>query len=467
MSLYIHEREAWPAFRWDTDQLAERLAAVSRHQGLLIGRMRGLGFALREEAVLANLTEEVLKSSEIEGEALDRDQVRSSLARRMGLEIGGLTPADRNVEGIVEMMLDATQKYDAPLTAERLFAWHAALFPTGRSGLRKITVGDWRTADSGPMQVVSGPISHERVHFEAPAADRLAAEMAAFLEAFNAPPAIDPVLQAAIAHLWFVTIHPFEDGNGRIARAIADMALARSEESPQRFYSMSAQIRVEREAYYDILEATQKGDLDITAWLLWFLDCLDRAFSGADAILANVHRKARFWDAIAQEPLSPRQTLMLNKLLDGFEGKLTSSKWGILTKTSPDTALRDIEDLTRRGILVKDHGGGRSTSYSLPTPSAFALGAVARYVRQHAEIAVTEGSRLLDPEEKARRTDAIRSIADQIEALAEDAQERLVSYREFEALLDALKAKGSYATNALVSAVAEALHTAARAARQT
>jgi len=465
MSLYIHEQEAWPAFRWDTDQLAERLAAVSRHQGLLIGRMRGLGFALREEAVLASLTEEVLTSSEIEGETLDRDQVRSSLARRMGLDIGGLTPADRHVEGIVEMMLDATQKYDEPLTAERLFGWHAALFPTGRSGLRKITVGAWRTPESGPMQVVSGPQNRERVHFEAPAAERLDAEMAALLAGFNARPAIDPVLQAAIAHLWFVTIHPFEDGNGRIARAIADMALARSEESPQRFYSMSAQIRVEREAYYAVLEATQKGALDITGWLLWFLDCLDRAFSGADAILATVHRKARFWDAVAREPLSPRQTLMLNKLLDGFEGKLTSSKWGLLTKTSPDTALRDIEDLVRRGILMKDRGGGRSTSYSLPTPSAYALGAVARYVRQHAEIAVTDGSQLLEPDETARRTAAIRAIAGQIEALSEEAQERPVSYREFEALLDALKAHGSYATNALVSAVAEALHAAARAAR--
>jgi Fic family protein len=466
MSLYIHELEFWPAFRWNTDRLAERLAAVGRHQGLLLGRMRGLGFALREEAVLANLTEEVIMSSEIEGETLDRDQVRSSIARCLGMDIAGLTPADRNVEGIVEMMLDATQKYDEPLTEERLFAWHAALFPTGRSGMRKITVGDWRSAEHGPMQVVSGPANRERVHFEAPAADRLKGEMAAFLRGFNAKPSIDPVLKAAIAHLWFVTIHPFEDGNGRIARAIADMALARSDESPQRFYSMSAQIRAEREAYYRILEVTQKGDLDITEWLLWFLDCLDRAFSGAEEILANVNRKATFWEAIAKEPISPRQALVLNKLLEGFEGKLTSSKWAVLTKTSSDTALRDIEDLTKRGILMKDRGGGRSTSYSLPKPAAFAIGAVARYVRQHAEFAVMEGARLLDPEEKARRTEAIKSIAGKIGALAEQAQERPVGYREFEKLTEALRAHGLYATNALISSVAEAIHAESREARR-
>jgi Fic family protein len=370
MSAYIYELKEWPEFKWSVERIAERLAAVSRHQGLLVGRMRGLGFQLREEAVLANLTEEVLKSSEIEGENLDRDQVQSSIARRLGMDIGALAPADRNVEGIVEMMLDATQKYANPLTQERLCAWHAALFPTARSGMKRITVGAWRTAENGPMQVVSGPFGKEHVHYEAPEADELSAEMSAFLKAFNARPSIDPVLKAAIAHLWFVTIHPFEDGNGRIARAIADMALARSEDSPQRFYSMSAQIRLEREAYYKILEATQKGDLDITDWLLWFLDCLDRAFSGAEAILANVMRKAEFWNAIAQEPISARQTLILNKMLEGFDGKLTSSKWATLTKTSPDTALRDIEDLTRRGILVKDRGGGRSTSYSLSVPAA-------------------------------------------------------------------------------------------------
>jgi Fic family protein len=459
MSRYIYELENWPNFRWSAERIGKRLASVSRHQGLLIGEMRGLGFELREEAVLANLTEDVLKSSEIEGEALDRDQVRPSIARRLGMDIGALAPVDRNVEGVVEMMLDATQKYSEPLSEERLFGWHAALFPTGRSGMKRVTVGAWRTAEDGPMQVVSGPIGRERIHFEAPEAAKLPEEMAGFLRAFNAEESIDPVLKAAVAHLWFVTIHPFEDGNGRIARAIADMALARSEESPQRFYSMSAQIRAEREAYYQILEATQKGDLDITNWLLWFLDCLDRAFRGAEAILANVIRKAKFWDSIAKEPISARQTLVLNKLLEGFEGNLTSSKWAILTKTSPDTALRDIEDLTRRGILMKDRGGGRSTSYSLPTPASYALSSVARYARAHADVTARVGARLLDEEEKAPRKEAINSIAAQIDGLAEDAQERDVDYPEFEKLLRSLLDNGFHPTNQLVSSAAEALHT--------
>jgi Fic family protein len=327
--------------------------------------MEALGFDLRAEAVLQTLTEDVLKSSEIEGEILDKEQVRSSIARRLGMDIGALAPVDRDVEGVVEMMLDATQNYQAPLTDERLFAWHAALFPTGRSGMTKIIVGAWRDEASGPMQVVSGPIGREKVHYEAPAAALLDGEMAAFVEWFNSAAPLDPVLKAAIAHLWFVTIHPFEDGNGRIARAIADMMLARSEGSPQRFYSMSAQIRLERKDYYAILERTQKADLDITAWLQWFLACLDRAFDGAEEILANVLRKARFWEAIAGLPLNERQRKVVNRLLDGFEGKLTSSKWAALAKTSPDTALRDINDLVARGVLVKDEGGGRSTSYSL------------------------------------------------------------------------------------------------------
>jgi Fic family protein len=365
MPQYIYELTDWPQFRWSPERLAEQLAAVSRHQGRLIGRMESLGFQLRVEAVLESLTVEVVKSSEIEGEVLNKHQVRSSLARRLGLDIGALAPVDRNVEGVVDMMLDATQRYDQPLTEERLFGWHAALFPTGRSGMVKITVGGWRTDASGPMQVVSGPVGLERIHYEAPAASRLQADMHAFLEWFNAGPSLDPVLKAAVAHLWFVTIHPFEDGNGRIARAIADMALARSEESPQRFYSMSAQIRTERKGYYDILEATQRSNLDITAWLQWFLACLNRAFDGADETLTSVLGKARFWDTYAQEKLNDRQRKMLNRVLDGFEGKLTNSKWAALTKTSNDTALRDIEDLVMRGILVKDPGGGRSTSYSL------------------------------------------------------------------------------------------------------
>lgn len=365
MPEYIHELKDWPKFHWSHERVAEQLASVSRRQGRLIGRMEALGFQLRAEAVLESLTKEVIKSSEIEGEVLDKEQVRSSIARRLGLDIGALAPVDRNVEGVVEMMLDATQSYNQPLTEERLFGWRAALFPTGRSGMTKITVGGWRTDKSSPMQVVSGPIGRERVHYEAPVAGRLKSEMRAFLKWFNAGAAIDPVLKAAVAHLWFVTVHPFEDGNGRIARAIADMALARSEESPRRFYSMSAQIRAERKGYYDILEATQKGDLDITAWLQWFLACLDRAFDGAEVTLSSVLRKARFWETHAHEKLNDRQRKVLNRVLDGFEGNLTNAKWATLTKSSSDTALRDIEDLVKRGMVVKDAGGGRSTSYSL------------------------------------------------------------------------------------------------------
>jgi Fic family protein len=368
MPTYIHELPDWPKFRWDQNRLAERLAAVRHRQGRLIGRMEALGFPLRSEATLENLTQEVLKSSEIEGEILDREQVRSSIARRLGLDIGGLTAAERHVEGVVEMMLDATEKYSEPLTAERLFGWHAAMFPTGRTGMKRIKVGAWRDDKSGPMQVVSGPIGRERVHYEAPPASRLAAEMKAFLDWFNGEAAIDPVLKAAVAHLWFVTVHPFDDGNGRIARTIADMALARSEGTAQRFYSMSAQIRQERNAYYDILESTQKGDLEITSWLEWFLGCLDRAFDGAERTLANVFRKARFWEKHAGTAFNDRQRDMLNRLLNGFEGKLTTSKWAQIEKCSQDTALRDIDDLVARGVLRKDPAGGRSTSYSLVEP---------------------------------------------------------------------------------------------------
>jgi Fic family protein len=365
MVAYIHKRDDWPKFRWSHEALEAPLGAVRHHQGRLIGRMEALGFQLREEAALRGLTEEVTKSSEIEGEVLNRDQVRSSIARRLGIDIGALAPVDRNVDGVVDMMLDATQNHDKPLTRERLFAWHAALFPMGRSGLRKIAVGGWRTDKTGPMQVVSGPVGRQRVHYEAPAANRLGAEMAAFLDWFDSPEPIDPVLKAAVAHLWFVTLHPFEDGNGRVARAIADMALAGSEQSPRRFYSMSAQIRVERKAYYDILEATQKGDLDITPWLEWFLNCLDRALTGAADVLSSVLQKARFWETHAGEGFNDRQRMMLGRLLSGFAGKLTSSKWATIAKCSQDTATRDIDDLVRRGVLAKDPAGGRSTSYSL------------------------------------------------------------------------------------------------------
>jgi len=363
---YIYDRPEWPRFRWNREGLAELLAAVRHQQGRLMGHMEVLGFKLRQEAVLQTLTEEVVKSSEIEGEHLDAEQVRSSIARRLGMDIGGLKPVDRDVEGVVEMMLDATCRYDQPLSAERLFAWHASLFPTGRSGMRRIKVGAWRDDRSGPTQVVSGPVGRERVHFEAPAARRLDKEMPAFLDWFNNGKAeSDWVVKAGIAHLWFVTIHPFDDGNGRIARAISDLALARSEQSSQRFYSMSAQIRQERTAYYKILEQTQKGTMDLTPWMNWFLGCLGRAIEGAEATLGAVLFKARFWEAIADVPLNERQRLVLNRLLDGFEGKLTTSKWAKLAKCSQDTALRDIVPLIERGILVRNPEGGRSTSYAL------------------------------------------------------------------------------------------------------
>jgi len=341
------------------------LAAASHKQGRLIGQMEALGFSIKEEAVLRTLTADVLKSSEIEGEKLDGDQVRSSVARRLGMDIAGLTPADRHVEGVVEMMLDATQQYDQPLTDERLFSWHAALFPTGRSGMHRIGVGRWRDDSSAPMQVVSGPVGRERVHFEAPPATKLADEMRAFLEWFNTDHTTEPLLKAAQAHLWFVTIHPFDDGNGRIARAIGDMMLARSEGSSHRFYSMSSQIRLERSDYYGTLARTQQGTLDITAWMEWFLGCMTRAIDGAHTTLAGVIAKARTWDALRTVSLNDRQRLVINLLIDGFDGKLTSSKWAALTKCSQDTALRDIQQLVERGVLVRDAAGGRSTSYSL------------------------------------------------------------------------------------------------------
>lgn len=329
--------------------------------------MEALGFNVRQEAVLKTLTEDVLKSSEIEGERLDAELVRSSIARRLGMDSGALQPPDRDVEGIVEMMLDATRLYDKPLTSERLFSWHASLFPTGRRGMTRIKAGVWRDDSGGPMQVVSGPMGRGRVHFEAPAAARLDREMSAFLDWFNQDTDLDEVLQAGLAHLWFVTIHPFDDGNGRMARAVADMALARSEQSPQRFYSMSAQIRQERTAYYDILERTQRGTMDITPWMDWFLGCLSRAIEGAQSTTAAVLSKARFWEATRGLPLNKRQQVILNLLLDGFEGKLTTSKWATLAKCSPDTALRDIGSLVEHGILIRNPEGGRSTSYALVT----------------------------------------------------------------------------------------------------
>jgi Fic family protein len=363
--LYIHERPEWPDFTWNISTAADQLAAIRYKQGLLLGRMNALGFSIRAEAGLETLTFDVVKSSAIEGEMLDMAQVRSSLARRLGISIGGLAPINRNMEGIVEMMLDATQRYAEPLTAERLFAWHAALFPTGYGPARRITVGAWRTSEAGPMQVISGYVGNEKVHFEAPTAERLTQEMMRFLDWFNTPIDLDPVLKAAIAHLWFVTIHPFEDGNGRIARAVADCALARAEDCPQRFYSMSGRIERDRKEYYDILERTQKGALDITPWLVWFLGCLGRAIDGADEILSAVLRKAHVWQHANQFQLNKRQSGIINRLLDGFEGKLTTGKYAKLAKCSSDTALRDIRELLEFGILFQNPAGGRSTSYEL------------------------------------------------------------------------------------------------------
>ena len=363
--MYIHELDTWPRLHWRAETIAAPLASVRDRQTRLIRHMEALGFNLQQEAVLQTLTADVLKSSEIEGEKLDAAQVRSSVARRLGMDIGALKPADRNVEGVVEMMLDATRHYDRPLTAERLFAWHASLFPTGRSGMSAIKVGGWRDDKTGPMQVVSGPMGKELVHFEAPKAGLLDREMKSFLDWFEGDKPIDQVLAAGLAHLWFVTIHPFDDGNGRIARAIADMALARSEHSPQRFYSMSAQIRQERNDYYDILERTQKGTMDVTPWMEWFLVCLGRAIDGAQVTLGTVLGKARFWERIKGVQLNDRQRLVINRLLDGFEGKLTTSKYAKVAKCSQDTAHRDILALVDEGVLVRNPEGGRSTSYSL------------------------------------------------------------------------------------------------------
>ncbi len=368
--MYIHDLGEWPHFTWSLEQLAEPLAAVRHEQGRLLGHMEALGLPRQQEALLLTITTDVLKSSDIEGEKLDAEQVRSSIARRLGIDIGALKPADRRVEGAVEMMLDATRHYDQPLTRERLFAWHASLFPSGRSGMRRIATGAWRDDRTGPMEVVSGALGRERVHFRAPSASRLPKEMSAFLHWFDTQANMDPVLKSGLAHLWFVTIHPFDDGNGRIARAIADMALARSEESSQRFYSMSAQIRNERASYYDILERTQQGTLDITAWMVWFLGCLGRAIESAQTALAGVLAKARFWESAAGIAMNQRQRLILNRLLDGFEGKLTTSKYAKLAKCSQDTALRDILALVGDGLLVRSPEAGRSTSYSPAIPPA-------------------------------------------------------------------------------------------------
>lgn len=364
---YIHVWQAsdWPKWRYDLAALVQPMAEVSLAQGLLMGRLADIGTALRDQASLVALTEDVVKTSAIEGEPLDIGSVRSSIARRLGVDIGALAPVDRHVEGVVEMVLDASSNSQAPVTRERLFGWHAALFPTGYSGLSKLQVGGWRDDAGGPMQVVSGRIGRERVYFEAPPAQRLEAEMDRFLNWVNGPPREPALIRAGLGHLWFVTLHPFDDGNGRIARAIGDLLLARADGSPQRFYSLSAQIQRERQAYYDMLERTQKGSLDVTAWLLWFLAALQRAVDQALITLDAVLIKARSWQRWATLPLNERQIKLLNRLLDGFDGKLTSSKWAAIAKCSPDTALRDINDLLARGVLRKTEGGGRNTGYEL------------------------------------------------------------------------------------------------------
>jgi len=363
--MYIWQQATWPDFTWDDAALSTLLSKANKEQGRLKGKLEAMGLKTQGEALLQTLTQDVIQSSDIEGEKLSSAQVRSSIARRLGMDIAGLVPADRNVEGVVEMMLDATQVYDSPLTDERLFGWHAALFPTGRSGMHKIIVGAWRDDSEGPMQVVSGPIGRERVHFEAPPAEQIPEESTRFLEWFNQPKEIDPLLASGLAHLWFISLHPFEDGNGRIARAIADMVLAQGENSSQRSYSVSAQIREQRDDYYNTLERTQKSSLDITLWQEWFLGCLSRAVESAHDNLDEALRNARFWDRYAKEPLNERQIKVLNRLMDDFEGKLTSSKWAIIAKCSQDSAGRDIKDLIERGALRKDPGGGRSTSYSI------------------------------------------------------------------------------------------------------
>lgn len=366
MDSYIYQLLSWPDFTWDAAELTPILTAVRHQQGRVLGRMEGLGFNLREEANLLTLTADVLKSSEIEGEILNRELVKSSIARWMGIDVAGVSGADRNVDGVVEMMLDATQHYTDALTEERLFRWHSSMFPMGRSGMQKITVGRYReNPKENPMQVVSGAMGRPKVHFQAPDSITLKPEMDRFLQWFNTDYAMDPVLKAAVAHLWFVTIHPFDDGNGRITRAITDMQLSRADNSAQRFYSMSSQISIERKGYYEILEQTQKSSLDISRWLKWFLQCLDNALINTEGTLARVIKKSRFWEKCSSFSLNQRQKLLLNKLLEGFEGKLTSSKWAKIAKTSQDTAGRDINSLIEKSILIKEEGGGRSTSYIL------------------------------------------------------------------------------------------------------
>lgn len=365
---YIHERDAWPNFTWDGDALAPALARVRHKQGRQQGRLEAAGVQLRSEASLATLTEEVVKSSAIEGERLGVEEVRSSIARKLGIEAAGLPVPSQRVEGVVDMTLDATRNFDRPLTAQRLFGWHRRLFPTGRNAMGSVRVGDWRRDERGPMEVVSGSIGKERIHFRAPAATRLADEMTAFLSWFAAPPPMDPLVRAGVAHLWFVTIHPFDDGNGRIGRAIVNMALSQADGTGDRYYSMSSGIEAERKAYYFQLESAQRGNLDITSWLAWFIECLDQTLDAAERSLSTVFAKARFWQELDRQPINDRQRKVLNRMLDDFKGHLTTSKYAKLAKCSSDSALRDIKDLLQRQIIVKNPGAGRNTSYRLRAP---------------------------------------------------------------------------------------------------
>jgi len=365
MNIYIYQNDSWPKFFWDNESLISLLGQVRNLQGKILGKMDSLGFDLRNEATLETLTLDVLKSTEIEGQILNPEHVLSSIARRLGLDISGLVPSDRDVDGVVDMMMDATQNFEKELTVERLFDWHSALFPTGRSGMYRIIVGNLRDDSTGPMQVVSGAMGKDKVHYQAPDASVVKTEMDSFIYWFNNEEELDPVIKAGLAHLWFITIHPFEDGNGRIARAITDLLLARSDGVSQRFYSMSAQIRLERKNYYEILEKSQKGTLDVTLWLKWFLNCLKNALKTSEQTLSRVLIKHAFWNKHAKQVLNNRQVLLLNTLLDGFKGKLTSSKWAKIAKCSADTALRDIQDLIKKNILRKERAGGRSTNYEL------------------------------------------------------------------------------------------------------
>jgi len=365
MMAWIYQHNDWPELYWDSKRIITSLAIVRYLQGKLIGRMENLGFKLRDEAVLETLTVEVIKSTEIEGQILAPDQVRSSIARKLGMDISGLVPSDRNVDGVVEMMFDATKNFSKPMTANRLFGWHSSLFPAGRSGMYKIITGKWRDDSTGPMQVVSGAIGKEKVHYQAPPASDIKKEMNLFLTWFNKESDEDLIIKSALTHLWFLTIHPFEDGNGRIARALSEMILTRSDATSQRFYSMSAQIRSERKEYYLILEKTQKGTLDITEWLVWYLKCLENALYSSEIILSKVLYKHNYLTKIASEELNSRQILLINKLLDDFTGSLTTSKWAKIAKCSQDTALRDIQELLNKNILQKNPSGGRSTNYKL------------------------------------------------------------------------------------------------------